>query len=466
MRDTLTGTAVADQGNCPGPRFPPRASDKKARMATQARRIAAEVLMRVAQGGAFANLALDAALRQAGALEPREAALATELTYGTLRWQIQLDRALLAHSDRALDELDEPVRVALRLGAFELLHHEKVPPRAIVNEAVELAKELKAARAAGFVNAVLRRLSETRAPPAPPSRDVDPIGHVAAMTSHPRWMVEVWSRWLGEAEAEKLCAANQQQAPAVVRVKRGAHPILPGAVQGRYSPDALILPPGAPPALDIEGHDEGLFQAQDEAAQLVSLFCAPEPSWRVLDACAAPGGKACHLAEMAASVLAVDLHARKAKNIADAARRMGLGNVETLAADVALPIPGALEGSFDLVLLDAPCSGLGTLRRHPEVKLRRTPEDVDRLAQLQSKLLAAVQRYVRPGGLLVYALCTLAPEECDEQVERFLREHTDFRLDPAPAGFPADCLDRDFLRTLPHRTGTDGFFAARLRRAS
>ena len=442
-------------------------------MTTPARRIAAEVLLRVATGGAFANLALDAALRQAGVLEPREAALATELTYGTLRWQLELDRALAAHSDRPLLELDEAVRVCLRLGAFELLHHAKVPPRAAVNEAVELAKELKAGRATGFVNAVLRKLSETRAPPPLPSREVDPIGHVAALTAHPRWLVERWSRWLGAAEAEQLCLANQQQAHAVVRVKRGARAEARAALEragieavpGRWAPEALVLASGAPPALDIEGHDEGLFQAQDEGAQLVGLYCAPAPDARVLDACAAPGGKACQLAELAGSVLAVDLHARKAKTIAEAAKRLGLRNLQTLAADVALPIPEVPEESFDLVLLDAPCSGLGTLRRHPEVKLRRTPEDVDRLAQLQAKLLAAVQRYVKPGGLLVYAVCTLLPEECDEQVDRFLKTFPQFRLDPPPAGFPPECLDgRGLLRTLTQRTGTDGFFAARLRR--
>lgn len=444
-------------------------------MTTPARRIAADVLLRVSTGGAFSNLALDAALRQAGVLEPREAALATELTYGTLRWQLQLDRALSAHSDRPLDQLDEAVRIALRLGAFELLHHPRVPSRAAVNEAVELAKELKASRASGFVNAVLRRLAETRVAPPPPSREVDPVGFVAAETAHPRWMVERWTRWLGADEAEQLCAANQQQAPATVRVKRGAMEPARAALAragieaqpGRFSPDALVLAAGAPPALDIEGHEEGLFQAQDEAAQLVSLYCAPERSWRVLDACAAPGGKACHLAELAESVLAVDLHARKARTIADAAARMGLANLTSLAADAALPWPGVPEESFDLVLLDAPCSGLGTLRRHPEVKLRRTPEDVDRLAALQAKLLAAVQRYVKPGGLLVYALCTLTPEECDEQVDRFTKSFSHFRLDPPPAGFPPECLDaRGFLRTLPHRTGTDGFFAARLRRTA
>src|SRR4051812_2505866 len=439
------------------PRTTRRTSSRRrfVEMPTPARRIAADVLMRVATGGAFANLALDAALRQAGVLEPRETALATELTYGTLRWQPQLDRAISAHSDRALDELDEPVRIALRLGAFELLHHEKVPPRAVVNEAVELAKDLKASRASGFVNAVLRRLSETRAPPAPPSREVDPVGHVSALTAHPRWMVELWSRWLGPAEAEKLCAANQNQAPATVRVKRGAMEQARGAFEkaglevrpGRYSPDALVLGAGAPPALDIEGHEQGYFQAQDEAAQLVSLYCAPDKTARVLDACAAPGGKACHLAELAASVLAVDLHARKVKTIAEAAKRMGLSNVETLAADVGLPIPGAPDQGFDLVLLDAPCSGLGTLRRHPEVKLRRTPEDVDRLAQLQAKLLSAVERYVKPGGLLVYALCTLTPEECDEQVARFTKSFSQFAIDPPPPGFPAECLDgRGFMR--------------------
>jgi 16S rRNA (cytosine967-C5)-methyltransferase len=439
---------------------------------TPARRIAAEVLQRVASGGAFANLALDAALRQAGVLEPREAALATELTYGTLRWQPQLDRAIGAHSDRPASELDEPVRIALRLGTFELIHHPAVPARAAVNEAVELVKELGALRAAGFVNAVLRRLAETRAPPAPPSREVDPAGYIAASAAHPRWLVERWLSWMSFDETFELCKANQTIAPAVVRARRGKREealralASLGAAPGRYAPDAVILGPGAPPALDIEGHEEGLFQAQDEAAQLVSIFCAPGPDARVLDACAAPGGKACHLAEMARSVLAVDLHTRKVKQIALAAERLGLSNVQVLAADAALPIPGADPASFDLVLLDAPCTGLGTVRRHPEVKLRREPSDVDRLASLQAKLLAAVQRYVKPGGLLVYALCTVTREECDEQVERFLKAFPDFHLDVPPPGFPPECLDGRFMRTLPHRTGTDGFFAARLRKES
>jgi len=446
-----------------------------------ARRIAAEVLLRVEQGGAFANLALDGALRAAGALEPREAALATELTYGTLRWQLQLDRALALHSDRPPEELDANVRAALRLSAFELLHHPRVPARAAVDQGVELTRALGAARASGYANAVLRRLSETRAPAPLPSREVDPAGHIAAAHAHPRWMVERWAKWLGFEEAEKLCAANQQQAPATVRVVRGRatrdeamRALREARIEssaGRYSPDALVLAPGAPPALDIEGHEQGLFQAQDEAAQLVSLYAAPPGGASVLDACAAPGGKSCHLAELgAAEVLAVDLHARKARQIEEAAQRLGLHNVRVLAADATLPLPG--DPRFDLVLLDAPCSGLGTLRRHPEAKLRRTPEDVDRIAQLQARLLDSVSRAVKPGGLLVYAVCTLTPEESDEQVARFLAAHPAFRPEPPPAGWATaraavDCLDaQGRLLTLPHRTGTDGFFAVRLRQSS
>ncbi|HWE23197.1 MAG TPA: 16S rRNA (cytosine(967)-C(5))-methyltransferase RsmB [Myxococcales bacterium] len=444
-----------------------------------ARRLAAEVLLRVEQGGAFANLALDGALRSAGVLEPREVALCTELTYGALRWQLQLDRALAAHSDRPPEDLDAPVRAALRISTFELLHHPRVPAHAAVDQGVELVRTLGLARAAGYANAVLRRVSETRTPPPLPSRDTDPIGHIAALSAHPRWLVERWAKWLGLEETESLCMANQQQAPATLRVarRRATRERVQDALRasgiesraGKYSPDALILDAGAPPALDIEGHEEGLFQAQDEAAQLVSLYAAPPAGSRVLDACAAPGAKACHLAELGAgTVVAVDLHARKAQQVEEAARRLGLPEVCAVAADATLPLPE--QEPFDVALVDAPCSGFGTVRRHPEVKLRRRAEDVDRLAALQAKLLAQVARAVKPGGLLVYSVCTLTPEECDEQLQRFVSANPAFHLERPPRGWalPAaetDCIDQEGrLRMLPHRTGTDGFFAARFRK--
>src|SRR5216684_2017909 len=244
--------------------------------------------------------------------------------------------------------------------------------------------------------------------------------------------------WRGPPDTRtRCCGACRRRAPRRRLTREEVQEVLRKSgiesTPGRYSPDALVLAPGAPPALDIEGHEQGLFQAQDEAAQLVSLYAAPPPGANVLDACAAPGGKACHLAELGAgSVLAVDLHARKSRDVEEAARRLGLTAVRALAADATLPLPG--EGPFDLALVDAPCSGLGTVRRHPEVKLRRTPE------------------------------------ECDEQVDRFLSAHPEFRPEGPPPGLAlpeadADCLDaQGRLRIFPHRTGTDGFFAVRLRK--
>lgn len=451
-------------------------------MPSPARRIAAEVLQRVEQGGAFANLALDGALRAAGVLDPREVALATELVYGTLRWRLQLERALAAHGDRPVESLDPAVRTVLLLGAFELVHHPRVPARAAVNEAVELVKERGAARASGYVNAVLRRLSQARAPPPPPPLESDPAGHLAALYAHPRWLCERWIAWLGLEEARPLCAANQEQARACVRVnrRRGTREAARAELKaagldsepGLLSPDALVLQAGAPPALDLEGHAQGLFQAQDEAAQLVSLFAQPPAGARVLDACAAPGGKSCHLAELVGPegrVVAIDLHAKKAQVIAEAAARLGHGNLEARAADAGLPLPGEAKESFDLVLADAPCSGLGTLRRHPEVRLRRTPADVDRLAALQLKLLENLAGYVKPGGLLVYALCTLTPEECEEVPRRLLAGHPELVPAPPegawalPAALPLAGADGR-LAVLPHKVRADGFFALRLRK--
>ncbi|MBS2021210.1 MAG: 16S rRNA (cytosine(967)-C(5))-methyltransferase RsmB [Deltaproteobacteria bacterium] len=451
-------------------------------MASPARRIAADVLLRVEQGGAFANLALDGALRAAGVLEPREAALATELVYGTLRWRLALERALAKHGDRAVDTLDAPVRTALLIGAFELVFHPRVPERAAVNEAVELAKDLKAQKASGYVNAVLRRLASKRELPAPPDVQVDPAGHLAAISAHPRWLCERWIAWLGFEEAKLLCLANQVQARASVRVNRrratiaqAQQALFESGLQcepGLLSPDALILQEGSPPALDLEGHTQGLFQAQDEAAQLVSLFAAPTEGMKVLDACAAPGGKSCHLAELVGptgSVLALDLHARKAKGIEEAARRLGHANLTARAADASLPLPDLAHEAFDLLLLDAPCSGLGTLRRHPEVRLKRTSEDIDRLSNLQRRLLDNLAAYVKPGGVLVYALCTLTAEECDEVPRRFLEAHPEFTPEAPPAHWAHDDaaahqLDGARLRTLPSHAKTDGFFALRLRK--
>jgi 16S rRNA (cytosine967-C5)-methyltransferase len=443
-------------------------------MPTPARRIAHEVLVRVEVGGAYADRALDAELQRAGALDPREAALATELVYGTLRRQIAIDHALVRFSDRSLEALEAPVRAALRLGAHQILNL-RVPDHAAVSESVDLARARSQGRegSAGYVNAVLRALARGKDEVRPPDRAVDPIGHLAVVESHPRWLVERWSAWLGAEDTAALCRANNEPAPMALRVnrvraRRDEVAAALGGEAGRWAPDAVVLRDARPPDR-LEGFAEGRLSVQDEAAQLVSLYAAPEPGFNVLDACAAPGGKACHLAEIMGDrgrVLAVDLHSRKAEQIAETAARLGLRAVETRAADLTRPLPGETEGAFDLVLLDAPCSGLGTLRRHPELKARRAPGDLAKLAALQASLLANSVRYVKPGGVLVYAVCTLSEEECDAQVGAFLAAHDELVPAPPPGGaaWRDLCDARGFLRTFPHRHGTDGFFAARLRR--
>ncbi len=455
--------------------------------ATPGRRIAFEVLRRVEEGGAYASRALDAALAQAGALDPREAGLATELVYGTLRRALSLDAALAPHSRRPVAELDPAARVALRMGAYQLLHL-GTPAHAAVGETVALAKGVDHGRAAGYVNAVLRALARAPRPATPPPLATDPAAHVALAEALPRWLAEEWVAWFGPGEALALARAMNEPAPLTVRSPDRAAVIARARAAGLaaaptpLSPDGVALsgasfadllralkPGRAQPGGAAPG-ERGLAppQVQDEAAQLVTVFAAGELRGhraRVLDACAAPGGKAFHLAEMlgaGSEVVAVELHPRKADDLAREAARRGLA-LRVVCADAAKPIPGLEDASFDAVLVDAPCAGLGTLRRHPELKLRRAREDLARLAVLQRAILAGAARYARPGAPVTYSVCSLSRAEGPEIVEAMLREG--WRRSPPAPWFPGGLLTPEGdLLTLPHRHGTDGFYAARLAR--
>jgi 16S rRNA (cytosine967-C5)-methyltransferase len=438
--------------------------------ATPSRRIGFDVLRRVEEGGAYASRALDAALAQAGALDPREAGLATELAYGTLRRALSLDAALAPHSRRPIAELDPAARVALRMGAYQLLFL-RTPAHAAVGETVALAKSVDHGRAAGYVNAVLRALSrDPRLPPAPPLA-ADPAGHVAAAEALPRWIAEEWVAWLGPEEALALAHAMNEPAPLAVRTPDRAALVARArgagiaAAPAPLSPDGVIVSGASVAALARAAAGTPL-QVMDEGAQLVTLFAAGELRGRrarVLDACAAPGGKAFHLAELLApgsEVVAVELHPRKADELAREAARRGLA-VRAVCADAARPIPGLEEASFDAVLVDAPCAGLGTLRRHPELKLRRRPEDLARMASLQVSILSSAARYARPGAVVTYSVCSLSRVEGPAVIEPLLR--SGWRRSPPPPPFPEGLLDAaGDLLTLPSRHGTDGFYAARL----
>jgi 16S rRNA (cytosine967-C5)-methyltransferase len=446
----------------------------------EARRIAHSVLVRVEKGGAFANRALDAAIAEAGRLDPRDVALATELVYGTLRRQIFIDHALSHFSNQKLPDLEHETRALLRLGAHQLLHL-RMPERAAVHETVELAKEIHNGRPVKYVNAVLRALARERRNILIPPESVDPVGYLSLTESFPRWMVESLIAWKGFDAAKALLASLNQQAPFTVRAN-----VLQGqrddvvhelkaelgldALPTRYSPVGLTLEEAKASAALLRPA-EGRWQAQDEAAQLIGFYASPKPGSTVLDACAAPGGKTCHLAELMQNrgvVHAIDVHTNKVREISDAAAKLGITIIEARPADATFPFPFAPADGYDLVLADVPCSAMGTIRRHPELKQRRTAEDIVRLAELQARILDNVAKYVKPGGVLVYSVCTFAREEGPAQVSAFLARHPEFVRVPPPevSGVNwSDLLDSEGdLVVDPAHHGIDAFYAARLMR--
>ncbi|HYO57799.1 16S rRNA (cytosine(967)-C(5))-methyltransferase RsmB [Archangium sp.] len=435
-----------------------------------ARATAIQVLSRVRATDAYLNVVLDTVLSESPPADPRDAGLITELAYGATRRQLALDYAITRFADRKLDALEDKVLAALRVGAYQIFYT-RVPARAAVAETVQALKDVGLVRAAGFVNAILRKLSSLPSQPLPPEGDL--VEYLSVRESHPKWLVERWLRQFGRERAEAMLVGNNQTPPVVIRansakgtrdalleqLREAGLEVRPTAV----SPVGIVLPPVGR-LEDVYGYAEGLWQVQDEAAQLVGVYGDIPETARVLDACAAPGGKACHLAERH-EVVATDLHANKLRKIESEAKRLELSaRLRAEAHDATQPFPEEW-GGFHALLVDAPCSGLGTLRRHPELRYRRKQEDIGRLAVLQRRILENCQEAVPPGGLLVYAVCTSEPQEGQDQVEMFLRSHPEWTAEPpVPHEAVKLPLTQAYLRTLPGPEGWDGFFAARLRK--
>jgi 16S rRNA (cytosine967-C5)-methyltransferase len=452
-------------------------SEKPIRQAVRrpspARALAARVLERVEADASFADLALEREL-DARRLPARDAALATELAYGTLRWQRYLDWILAPHCRRPLERLDPRVRVILRMTAYQIALLERVPPFAAVNDAVTLAPRTPGVGA--FVNAVLRSFAR-RAPrerePAPPR---DPIDSLATRCSFPTWLAERWVGRYGREDAEALMRALNERPPLTLRVnalrigrdalaRRLATEEGLGGRPTRYAPEGLVVGPGGAPGA-WRAFADGSFAVQDEASMLIARLLAPEPGSTVADVCAAPGTKTTHIAELMADrgrVLAFDRGAERLARVREAAARLGITIIDTREGAVEDLAPGFVD-ACEAVLVDAPCSNLGVLRRNPEVKWRRRPSDLSAVSRRQSEILAAAATMVKRGGRLVYATCSLEPEENEAVVRAFLRARPDFATDPADE-FPL-ALDADgWLRCLPHRHGTDGFTAVRFHRS-
>ena len=438
---------------------------RPAHHATDARVVAADICADL-RAGEFLDPAFE---RRTATLDVRDRRWTRELVYGMLRRRGWIDALLEARVKNGLARLTPELRDLLRLGAHQLLHMGSVPAYAAIAQTVELAKQRDSIGAGGLANAVLRRIDRERDTPGV-TLPADPLAALALRESHPEWLVARWAERYGYEGASALLVANNEEAPLVARPIGITAAVLAGALReagvdvepAPLAADSLTLRNvGALTALGA--FRQGQFHLQDPASTLVTQYAAFPAGAVVGDLCAAPGGKGIELARTAAHVVSADVsHARLAR-VVENIDRLHLRNQHPVVADARRP---PLDG-VDAVLVDVPCTGTGTFRRHPDGRWRLKPSDLAVMGALQRDILRAAGEAVRPGGLLVYSTCSLEPEENDDQVDRFLGERPEWRLEPPPAGtVPEAVIDEGRLRVLPQRHGTDGAFAVRLRRAA
>ncbi|WP_283246400.1 16S rRNA (cytosine(967)-C(5))-methyltransferase RsmB [Paenibacillus sp. Marseille-Q4541] len=443
------------------------------------REAAMNILTAVEEEGAYSNLLLNQVLKGAN-LSPADAGLATELVYGTIARRNTLDFFLESYVAKGLKKLTPWVRNLLRLSLYQILYLDRIPHHAAVSEAVNIAKRKGHQGISGMVNGVLRNmlrnLDQLQVP-----EDLPVVKRIALTHSHPEWLVKRWVAQYGEHTAEAMCRANNEAPPVSVRVnttmtsrdklmqemEAAGHTVLPS----KLSKDGIIVTSGGNMAL-TSWYKDGMLSVQDESSMLVAEAVGPEPGMTVLDCCAAPGGKTSHIGEKMqdrGSIIANDIHPHKVKLIQDQADRLGLASIETVCHDALDLSSHYPEASFDRILLDAPCSGFGVIRRKPDLRWTKTPEDVESISSLQSELLSRASKLLKPGGILVYSTCTTEQKENDLVVRNFLSAHPDY----AVAGL-ADTMNEEVkacvteegygIQILPQKFDSDGFYIARLTR--
>lgn len=446
---------------------------KNGRSVSAARHTAFEILRRVEDEGAFAAPLLAAATAE---LRADDRALCYELVLGCLRWQLWLDKVAEHYAGRDAATLDAPVRRALRLGLYQLRFLSRVPARAAVNESVNLAHAARLRSAASLINAVLRRA--TREPEFDPATGIEgDAERLSVETSHPEWLAARWIELLGLEEASAFARANNRSAPIAFRInRRRAEPSAVferlrhagGRIEpSRLAPDAWRLEEGTGSVLLREMAGAGLIYMQDEASQLVAHVVAARAGERVLDTCAAPGSKTTHLATLGGDdtlVVAGDVYEHRLRVVEELAARLGLRGIRTIILDATRPLP-FVAATFDAVLVDAPCTGTGTLRHNPEIRWRIRPEDIRELAAKQQLILSNGALMVRRGGRLVYSTCSVEREENEEVVAQFLLENRDFRQVAASPAPDALLTLEGAARIWPQRDDADGFFVAAFRRS-
>ncbi|HJQ11028.1 MAG TPA: 16S rRNA (cytosine(967)-C(5))-methyltransferase RsmB [Gemmatimonadaceae bacterium] len=432
---------------------------------TAARAVAAEICVDLRRGE-FLDQSFD---RRIAPLDARDRRWTRELVYGMLRHRASLDAILSERVRGGLVRLDPDVIDLLRLGVYQLLYMGSVPAYAAIAQTVELAKRRHGLGASKLVNAVLRRTDRERENlfATQPSETIDAL---ALKYSHPRWLIARWIERYGEQDTERLLTLNNAEAPVVIRpygiVREQLEAMMEAAgvhvAEAPYARDSIAIS-GGTTFTELGAFKKGLFFVQDPAATLVSAYASIPIATTVADLCAAPGGKALELSRTAGSVFASDKSFGRLQRLLANQQRLESMNIYPLVGDARHPAVKPV----DVVLIDVPCTGTGTFRRHPDARWRIKISDFAVMSQLQRSILRAAADVVRPDGLLIYSTCSLEPEENDAQIDWFLSENLNFVLEPPPEGSVAsDVLDNGRLRVLPHRHGTDGAFAARLRRVS
>ena len=440
-------------------------------MKQSARITALRVLVSCRSNGAWADAALKAQISRNGLSGP-DAALCSRIVYGVMQHQMLLDFYIGAYCSQKPDHLQPPLLEILRIGAYQILFLDKIPDSAAVNTSVELAKLSKRGQASGLVNAVLRKISQNKES-LPPIPDRNVIQRLSIQYSHPKWLTKRMVTLLGREEAERFLASNNEIAPLTIQVnplkttteslteelRQAGIEVHPHA----WVPDCLELS-GTGDLTALPAFRDGKFLVQDPAARLVSLIANIRPGLKVLDVCAAPGGKSLSAAFAMTGqgdILSCDLHENKLKRIQESADRLGADIITTRAADGRVFQP-EWEAAFDVVLVDAPCSGLGIIRKKPDTRYKKA-DDLFTLPVIQSAILNNSARYVRPGGTLVYSTCTILPEENEQVTQAFLAEHTDFTMSPIELPQPVGTTS-GALTLWPQRHDTDGFYICRMTR--
>lgn len=441
------------------------------------RHLSVEILNRVEEHGAFAEPLMDATLSRNQTLPIYDKRLITQIVYGTLRMRGRLDWIIDQFYKGTFISMDLCIKNILRTGIYQMLFTERIPDFAIVDEAVEITKKTHPA-GAGLVNAVLRNVIRKKDAIVYPQMEEDPSLHISIVHSHPLWLVKKWIEMFGIEETAALCRAQNEIPPTALRVntlktsrERARDSLLQDGFDVKltaFSPDGLILSNQAMSVRDTISYTEGHIQLQDEASQLIAHLVDPIQGENILDLCAGTGGKTMHLAALmdnCGSIMAVDISKKKLEALKKNARRLGVTIMDTQVEDARQKSGEAFHETFDKVLVDAPCSGLGTLRRNPEIKWRSSPEDVTKCAVLQKVILDKAAPCVKKGGSLIYSTCTLIPEENEKVIEDFISFHRNFICIRPPDTIDSRVVDdRGHFRSYPHRHGTDGFFGAVLRK--